>query len=285
MNKNLMMTAALSLLLCLFGCEEQNQPEQTQSTASGSTSREEVIGEMESIEPAFPFEGRFADPIVIGTDAAYPPMEFVDMRTNQVVGFDVDLIKEVGKRGGFRPQVRNVDWKAIFGALENEEIDAIISSVTITEERKQKYDFSEPYYEAAQRLVVRFDEQREFMDRENLKGARVGAQIGTTGALLMQENFPEVELVTYDSYPLAFQDLQADKLDGVIVDEPVAVEYTRLKEDTADQLQISGFGYSDEYYGVVVRKGDTELLKRINAGIAAVKEAEIDRDLQKKWLE
>lgn len=228
--------------------------------------------------------GRFAKPVIIGTDAAYPPMESVNAASGAIEGFDVDFIREVAKRGGFEVEVRNTDWKAIFGALEVRDIDAIISSVTITDERKQKYDFSKSYLIAAQRLVVRRTDEAKIPDLPQLEGKKVGAQIGTTGALLLEKQFPRIQLVTYDAAPLGFTDLESGTIEAFLVDEAVAVEFTRLKPETKDKFSLSPKRYSDEEYGIVVRKGDTELLDRINAGVKAAKEAGVDRDLQEKWL-
>ena len=123
--------------------------------------------------------------VVVASDATWPPMEYVDENKN-IVGFDIDLMKAIAKEGGFEVEIRNVAWDGIFAGLAAGEYDAIISSVTITPERQEKYDFSEPYINAGQIVVAAADSDITGPDA-SLKGKTVAAQIGTTGAMAIEE--------------------------------------------------------------------------------------------------
>ncbi len=224
------------------------------------------------------------DVVVFAINPDYPPMEQVDSKTGEIVGFTPELLKAIGEKGGFTPQLKIVDWKAIFGALETSEVDAIISSVTITEERKQKYAFSDPYYTISQRLVIRKEDAGAIKSIDDLKGKKVGVQIGTTGAILMEKSYPTIERATYDSPIPGMADLLEKKISAFMVDEPVALQYTKQNPDTKDTLLVLDFRFSEEEYGIVVRKADKALLEKINKGIHATKEAGIDQELRKKWL-
>ena len=114
--------------------------------------------------------------ITIATDATWPPMEMVDTNKN-IVGFDIDLMNAAAKAGGFTVEFKNTAWDGIFAGLENGKYDAVMSSVTITDERKKTMDFSLPYINAGQILVVK-NETQGVTKLDDLKGKTVGAQIG-----------------------------------------------------------------------------------------------------------
>lgn len=228
--------------------------------------------------------GKQIPTVVFGINPDYPPMELVDPRSGVIVGYSIDLINAVGERGGFKPVMKPVDWKAIFGTLDAGDIDAILSSVTITEERKKKYDFSDSYYQISQRMVIRAADADKLKSIDDFKSRRVGVEIGTTGAILMEQLFPHIERVNYDSSNLGFADLSGGKIDGFMVDEPVAVQYSKANPATSGTYDMIDFRFSEENYGIAVRKGDKELLDKINAGLRAVKEEGLDRQIEAKWL-
>ncbi len=218
--------------------------------------------------------------VKVATDATWPPMEMVDANKN-IVGFDIDFMKAVAKEGGFAVEFKNSAWDGIFAGVESGQYDAIISSVTITEERQKKYDFSLPYLDAGQILVVPKGEKAGKL--AELVGKKVGAQIGTTGAFEVKKN-KGVELKTYDEVGLAFEDMVAGRIGGVVCDEPTAIIYALKKKEYADKFKIVGKAFTKEAYGIVVKKGDKELLALINKGIKAVKAKKQDGAMKAQWL-
>jgi len=219
--------------------------------------------------------------IVIATDATFPPMEMVDQNKN-IVGFDIDLMNAAAKAGGFEVEFKNTAWDGIFAGLEGSKYDAIMSSVTITDDRKAKYDFSIPYVNAGQILVVR-TETTGVEKLSDLAGKTVAAQIGTTGAMEI-DKVKEVKMKVYDEIGLAFEDLAMGRVDGVVVDNPVAADYALQKEDYKGKLKIVGQNFTTEFYGVVVRKGDAKTLDLINKGLKAVIDSGEAKKLEAKWL-
>ena len=117
----------------------------------------------------------------------------------------------------------------------------------------------------------------------DLKGKKVGAQIGTTGAFEVKK-VEGVELKNYDEIGLAFEDMAAGRISGVVADEPTAANYALAREEYKAKFQIVGEPFTEESYGVVVRKGDKGLLDLINKGIRAVKAQGTDQQLRKQWL-
>jgi polar amino acid transport system substrate-binding protein len=219
--------------------------------------------------------------VTIATDATWPPMEMVD-KNKAIVGFDIDFMNAVAKEAGFKAVYKNTAWDGIFGGLEAGKYDAIVSSVTITDERKKQYDFSDPYITVGQILVVP-KAAKNVKTLADLKGKKVGAQIGTTGSFEVKK-IEGLELKTYDEIGLAFEDMAAGRLAGVVCDEPTAANFALQRAEYKAKLQIVGEPFTKEFYGVVVKKGNKELLDLINKGIRAVQAKKIDEQLRKKWL-
>jgi len=222
-----------------------------------------------------------AKTIVVATDATWPPMEMLDAKKN-IIGFDIDFLKAVAKEAGFKVEFKNTAWDGIFGGVEIGKYDAIISSVTITEERQKKYDFSLPYINAGQ-LLVAPKTLKGVKSLANMKGKKVGAQIGTTGAMEIQK-VKGVELKSYDEIGLAFEDMASGRIDGVVCDTPVAADYALQRAEYKAKFMIVGEPFTKEQYGVVVKKGNKQLLDLLNKGIKAVQKKGIDKELEKKWL-
>jgi polar amino acid transport system substrate-binding protein len=217
--------------------------------------------------------------IVVASDATWPPMEMVDEKTKDFVGFDIDLMKAIAQEGGFQVEFRNVAWDGIFAGLSAGEYDAVISSVTITEERKKEFDFSNPYINAGQIITVRI-ETTNINGPADLSGKTVAAQIGTTGAMEVQK-IQGATLKEYDEISFAFADLLAGRVDAVVCDTPVAADYAGVKY--AGQVKLVGTQFTEEYYGIMVKKGNADLLAKINDGLKKVQDKGIDKQLRAKW--
>lgn len=226
--------------------------------------------------------GKKVTKIVVASDATWPPMEFVDENKN-IVGFTIDLVKEVAKVAEFEVEIKNTAWDGIFAGLAAGNYQAIASSVTITEERKATMDFSEPYVNAGQVLVVRKD-TTGVTTLADLVGKKVGAQIGTTGAIEIGK-VAGVELKSYDEVGLAFQDLVNSNIDGVVADSPIAANFALQNASYKDKLMIVGEPFTDEWLGFVFKKGDSKTQKLFNDGLAKVKASGKLDELAKKWLQ
>lgn len=218
--------------------------------------------------------------IIVATDATWPPMEMVN-KDKKIVGFDIDFLNAVAKEAGFKVVFKNTAWDGIFAGLPAGKYDAVISSVTINDERKKDYDFSDPYLSAGQILVV--PKTLKVKGLADMKGKKVGAQIGTTGAFEIKKN-KDVELKTYDEVGLAFADMAAGRIEGVVCDNPTAANFALQNAEYKAKFKIVGQPFTEEFYGIVVKKGNKDLLNLLNKGIRAVKAKGIDKQLEKKWL-
>ena len=218
--------------------------------------------------------------ITCATDATWPPMEMVDENKN-IVGFDIDFLNAVAKEAGFKVEFKSTAWDGIFAGIAAGKYDAIMSSVTILEERKKTMSFSEPYINVGLVLVV--PKESDAVMIANLVGKSAGAQIGTTSAREI-EKVEGVELKSYDEIGLAFEDMATGRIAGVVCDTAVAAHYALKQEEYKEKFKIAGDVLTEEYYGIVVRKDNRKLLDLINRGIKAVQEKGIDKQMEEKWL-
>ena len=204
--------------------------------------------------------------ITVGINAEYPPFESVN-DDGDIVGFDADLMAAIAKEAGFEFEFVNTRWDGIFVALASGEFDAVISAATITPERLETVDFSDPYFAAGQMITVRADET-EIADDADLAGKRVGVQLGTTGDIWLTDS-TDAEVVRYDENTLAFQALANGDVDAVVADGPTAVDIVKANPEM--NLKILDGVYTDEQYGIAVNRDRQDLLEAINKGLAAVK--------------
>ena len=217
--------------------------------------------------------------IIVATDATWPPMEYIDEYRN-VVGFDIDILKAAAQEGGFEVEFINQAWDRIFAGLDAGKYDAIISAITITEERKEVMDFSIPYINVGQILVVKKDSS--VTNLSQLEGERVGAQIGTVGALEIR-NY-NITVIEYDEIGIAIEDLEDDRIAAVVCDSPTAANYVLQNPKYKTILKMAGDIFAIEQYGIVVKKGNRKILELINNGLRKVQEKGIDKELEIKWL-
>jgi polar amino acid transport system substrate-binding protein len=203
--------------------------------------------------------------VKIASDATFPPFEIVDETTKQIVGFDIDMFNAIAQNQGLQPEYINVAFDPLLAGMAQGQYDVGLSTITITDDRKKDMLFSDPYFAAGQVITVKSN-NTTITGKDTLKG-KVGAQIGTTGAI-ESAKITGVTLKTYDDIGLAFQDLMNGQIDAVVVDNPIALDYIGKNPD---KLKTAGAVFTDENYGIAVNKTNPTLLAKINAGLKAIK--------------
>jgi ABC-type amino acid transport substrate-binding protein len=202
--------------------------------------------------------------VVIGTNAEYPPFESVD-ESGAIVGFDIDLIKAIAEDAGLEVEFVNTKWDGIFVALAEGEFDAVISAATITEEREEIVDFTDPYFNAGQMIAVGAALAETVSTPEDLAGLRVGVQLGTTGDEYAGA-IEGAEVVRFDEITLAFQALGAGEVDAIINDGPVSADIIANNPDL--EAVLVGEPLTDEFYGIAVNPERSDLLDAFNTSLA-----------------
>jgi polar amino acid transport system substrate-binding protein len=206
---------------------------------------------------------------VVGTDAAYAPFESQNEK-GEIVGFDIDVVRAAAAKAGIEVKFVNTPWEGIFNTLQQGDRDMIVSAVTITAERKQTMDFSDPYFDAAQLIAVK--ETSKVAKFADLKKLKVGVQTGTTGdeAVTKLLGKASTNVKRFESTPLALKELEAGGVDAVVADNGVIAHYV-ANNPGGKFKTVSDTEFVPEQYGIAFKKGNAELLGKMNQGLAAIK--------------
>ena len=203
--------------------------------------------------------------LMIAMEIGYPPFEYYAEDGKTPMGFDIELGKEIAKRLNLEAEFVDTAWDGIFAGLDTDRYDAVISAATITEERLQNYLFSNPYIGNGQSLIVRKDSTLKINKFSDIAGMKVGYQAETTSDFYAKkvsaaENFKYIENA-YDKVMNAYDDLKLKRIDVVVSDSLVAVDYLAQKDSEYKQVWA---GTPDEYFGICMKKGNAALLAKIN---------------------
>jgi ABC-type amino acid transport substrate-binding protein len=253
---NLLLAVVLSLTACGGG---------ETTTAEGTTTGPVASGD---------------ESITVASDIAYRPFEFT--RGGEPTGFDIDLMREVGERAGYEVEFQNVRFDGIIPGLGNNLYDAAISAMTITDKRKERVDFSDPYFNADQSLLVRGDSDITSVD--DIGDATVGVQSGTTGEAkakeLKEDGAITGEVRAFNNIEDAFVALENGQVEAVINDFPVSSERVRTSNEPLKVVETIPTG---EQYGIAFPK-DSELVDPVNEALAEIKEDGTYAEIYEKWF-
>jgi len=212
------------------------------------------------------------------TGLPYEPFEFE--QGGKIVGFDVDLVDLVAKELGVTQEVIDTPFDGIqSGAdLNSGKCDLAAAGMTITDTRKQNFDFSDPYFDATQALVVKTGSG--ISDLAQLKGKKLAVQNGTTGQEYAQQNAPDAELVVFEDLGLLLTAVETGQVDAGINDNGVLYDWVKDKTD----FEVSKEFNTGEQYGIGVRKGNTALLDKINSVLSTAKSSGEYDTIYERWF-
>lgn len=257
-----MLLAALVVIVLAVGCggdDEDDGADGAEATDTGAGPGETGgLPEFSTVEDGV---------LTVGSDVPFPPFEFRE--GDELTGFDVDLMEEIASRLGLE-EVRWVDtsFDTIFTQLAGGRFDAVASATTITDERSQIVNFSEPYYLAQQALTVNAGETPDIAGVDDLSsGDVVAVQQGTTGEIWARENLPEgVEIRSFPEAPDTYTALEAGNVTAVLFDEPTAISEAASRTG----LEVVETIDTAERYGFPVNPENEELLDAVNAVLAEI---------------
>lgn len=215
--------------------------------------------------------------MVVGLDDTFAPMGYRDEQNN-LVGFDIDMTEEIGKRLGVKIEWQPTQWDGVILALDSKRFDVIISGMTVTEERKKSINFSTPYINDGLVMVVKKG-TTGFNTAEDLKGKVIGTQAGSSGEEACKKMGLEAKL--YKTYPEAFNDLQIGRTQVVVVDAMTAGHYLSKRTDT---FEIVGEQLTQEPMAIGIRKADTELKAALDQVIAEMQKDGTLTSISQKWF-
>lgn len=206
------------------------------------------------------------DKIVFGTNAEFPPFEFISSTGGAIGefdGIDMAIAKQIGDDLGAEVSINNIEFDSLLIALQNGQIDAIIAGMTITEERKESVDFTMPYYNATQVMIIK--EGTEIAKAADMEGKNIAVIQGYTGETCVKEL--GFQYVSFKKGPDAIMDLINGKSDVVVIDSATAQKYVNDNKDANLVIVEDNDQFASEEYGIAVKKGNTELLNALNAEI------------------
>lgn len=274
MKKYLTAALAATMLFAVTGCGSS-----AKSTATDKQATNNIDTGSGSDSAELPKLSQ--DTIVVGLDDEFPPMGFRD-ENNEIVGFDIDLAKAVGEKLGVEVQFQPIDWSGKEIELESGKVDMLWNGLTITDERKENMDFTDPYLENKQIIIVKNDS--DIQSKADLKDKSLGVQDGSSAfdAVNADELASAVEVSTYDTNILALQDLDIGRVDAVVADEIVLRYYIANNDNDFRIIEDGDFG--DETYGVAVKKGNTEMLNAVQAALDEIDKDGKAAEISEKWF-
>ncbi len=220
--------------------------------------------------------------VIVGLDDAFPPMGFRN-ENNELVGFDIDLAKAAGEKMGVEMEFQPIDWDSKELEIESGKIDLIWNGFTINEERLATFEFSKPYLDNRQIVIV--PEGSEIKTKADLAGKNVGIQDGSSAvdAVTADEiSTSFATMPTYDTNVLAFEDLKIGRVDAVVADEIVAKYY--IAENPDAKLVALDENFGTEQYGIAAKKGNTELMDKLQAALDELNNDGTAAEISNKWF-
>lgn len=219
--------------------------------------------------------------LTFGTNAEFPPFEFVASSgaIGQYDGIDMAIAKQIAEENGMTPAIENMEFESLLVALQNGQIDAVIAGMTVTEERKESADFSIPYYTATQVMIVK--EGSDIASATDMADKRICVIQGYTGEICVGDmGYP------YESFKKgtdAIMELVNDKCDVVVIDSATAEKY--VKDNEGLKIVEDSSAFESEEYAIAVKKGNTELLDKINKSIEKMLSDGTVSELSAKYIE
>ena len=222
--------------------------------------------------------------IILGLDDTFVPMGFRD-NNGEFTGFDVELAREATKRMGLKIEFQPVDWNLKEQELDSGNIDLIWNGYSINEERKQKVNFTKPYLDNRQVIVVL--SSSDINTKEDLNDRIVATQNSSSSLAAIESegaiaSFRNGEAILFDTYNEAFMDLEACRVEAVVADEILARYY--IAERGAEKYRALEDDFGDEEYGVGLRLGDKKLLENLNKALDEMKEDGTAKEISEKWF-
>ena len=221
---------------------------------------------------------------IVATDASYAPMEY--MENNKVVGFSHDILDAAAKSQNIKLDFNNTPFEGLFANVNKGDSDIALASITITDERKQQLDFSEPYFEATQMIVFNEGAGKNIKSFNDLKTHSVSVQAATSGDLIMQDlqGKQSTQIKRFENMPLAFKELQSGGVDAVVGDSSVVEHYVQQNPEVKLTTLVDP-SFVKEQYGFAFRKGRNDGLREaINKGLAQIRSDGTYDKIHSQWF-
>ncbi|TGD12994.1 amino acid ABC transporter substrate-binding protein [Brevibacterium sp. S111] len=219
------------------------------------------------------------DSYTYATDTSFVPFEFKE--DGKYVGFDIDLITAVADEAGFELKQEVTNFDGIIPGLQTGSFDLAVAGISITDERKQTIDFSDPYYKSGLILGVPTDND-DIKSIDDLDGKTVATRLGSTSAAYIDENIDGAEAKTYEQLDQAYLAVESGSADAVLYDQPNVAYYIRTEGE--DKLKMVGDLLEAQDYGIAISKDNPNLVKAVDEALATIKENGKYAEMYKEWF-
>ena len=216
--------------------------------------------------------------LTVCSDTPYEPFEYKEKGKD--TGYDMDILRAIAEDNKLELSVKDLPFEGILGSLAAGDCDVVGSALTITDERKKQIDFSEPYFDADQSLLVKADKASELKDLASLKGKTIGVQSSTTGETYAKEHAKDSTIKAFEDSDGLFTAIEAGDIDAILQDLPVNA-YRATKDDSVKVVETYKTG---EQYGFAVEKGNAAMLKFVNDGLKKLKDSGDFDTIYKKYF-
>ncbi len=251
--KNLKKILAAALALCLLFCFAGCGPKDTASDADAKAK------------------------LVMGTNAAFPPYEFVD-DNGKIVGIDAEIAAAIAEKLDMELEIKDMEFDSLITACAGGSVDVVLAGMTVTDERKESVNFSDSYATGIQVIIVK--DGSAIATADDLEGKMIGVQSGTTGDIYCTDDYGQDSVKQYANGALAVEALKNDQVDCVIIDNEPAKAFVAANEG----LKILDTEYVTEDYAIAVAKENTELLEKINKAMKELKDDGTIKGIVDKYI-
>jgi ABC-type amino acid transport/signal transduction systems, periplasmic component/domain len=217
--------------------------------------------------------------LIIGLEGTYPPFNFQD-ESGKLAGFEVEFANALVEKLGVKAQFRPTKWDGILAALETGRLDVVINQVTVSEERKRKYAFTQPYTISGIQIIARKGTS-DIKGPDDLAGKRVGVVLGSNYEQWLRENQPKADVRTYDDDPSRNQDLRTGRIDAILNDRLIVAD---LVKKSRGAIEAVGEPFAKQEQAIAVRKDSPQLLAALNEAIDALRADGTLTKLSEKWF-
>lgn len=219
------------------------------------------------------------DSYTVATDTSFVPFEFKEK--GKYVGFDIDLMKAIGKEAGFTVDLKTTNFDGIIPGLQTGTFDIAIAGISITDERAKKIDYSDAYYKSGLRIGVQTDND-DIKGIDDLEGKKIATRVGSTSADYIKKNIDDATPKQYEQLDQAYLAVENGSADAVLYDAPNVAYYIKTKGK--DSLKMVGKLYQAEDYGIAIAKDQDEVVTAVNKALATLKDNGEYNKLYKKWF-
>ncbi len=225
----------------------------------------------------------YAKELRVATNPTFAPFEFVDSKSKQITGFEMDIIRLMGKKAGYDVVIQSIDFDGIIPAVMSGNVDVGASGFSVNAKRKEKVNFVDPFYKSGLAILIHKDQKGKIKSFEDLKGKKLAVQLGSISYDKAKE-VPDAEIKTFNHSGEAILELVNGGVDAVINSKPATEYMLNVQPKIAETTELLPGWLTSQPVGQIVNKNNTKLLAELNKALADIKASGEYAQIYKKWF-